>query len=265
FQSIWRPLIPYSHSSIDLKTGATVSPFQSQPVSLRMRHWLGTDIIGRDVMAGMIRGCRVSLMIGLGSMLLALLIGVPLGSAAAYWANRRKRFSFPVDPLVMGAVSVIDGFPGMFLILILVAILPFKGWLAILLVIALLRWPSMARYMRAEVFKMREMNYIKAAQLLNLPTWSILTKQIIPYAFRPIMVSFIFGISSAILAESSLSFLGIGLPAEQINWGRLLAQSRSNFDAWWLAVFPGLAVFFTIVSLYVIGNAIQHQIESVKE
>jgi len=314
FESIWYAPIPYSHSSIDLKTGAAVSPFDAQPVSLRMRHWLGTDSLGRDVLAGMIRGCRVSLMIGLGSMLLALLIGVWLGSMAAYWGNKGKRISWsdllilalllmgiviilsmpiafilrlisslmliavgwlvmlklgmeskknisiPVDQIIMGTVTIIDGFPAMFLIIILVAILPFKGWLAILLVIALLRWPSMARYMRAEVFKMKELHYIQAAQVINLSSWTIITRHIIPFAFRPVMISFIFGVASAILAESALSFLGIGLPPEQMNWGRLLAQSRSHFDAWWLVVFPGFAIFFTLLSLYIIGNAWQKKI-----
>jgi peptide/nickel transport system permease protein len=313
FESIWRAPIPYSHYSIDLITGSTVSPFDKQPVSTRMRHWLGTDALGRDVLAGMIRGCRVSLLVGLGSMLLALLIGVLLGSIAGYWGNKGKRISWfqftimmlmlfmvviigllpvaaisrlsanllilvlatyaiwklgmagtksiyiPVDQMIMGTVTIIDGFPAMFLIIILVAILPVKGWLVILLVIALLRWPVMARYMRAEVFKMRELHYIQAAQVINLSSWKIISRHIIPYAFRPVMISFIFGVASAILAESSLSFLGIGLPPEQMNWGRLLAQSRSHFDAWWLVVFPGCAIFFTLLSLYVIGNSWQRE------
>jgi len=316
FESVVRAPIPYSHYSIDLKTGSAIGPFDPQPISSRMRHWLGTDTLGRDVLAGMIRGCRVSLLIGLGSMLLALLIGVLLGSFAAYWGNRGKRFSwlqlivlslmilclvmiglmpvawivrllaalfimmigvyslfkledvgkksiyFPVDRLIMGAVTIIDGFPAMFLIIILVAILPVKGWIVILLVIALLRWPVMARYMRAEVFKMKELHYIQAAQVINLSSWKIISRHIIPYAFRPVMISFIFGVASAILAESSLSFLGIGLPPEQMNWGRLLAQSRSHFDAWWLVVFPGFAIFFTLLSLYTIGNVLQKKIGS---
>jgi len=316
FESIMRAPIPYSHFSIDLKTGANKSPFDAQPVSTRMRHWLGTDSLGRDVLAGMIRGCRISLMIGLGSMLLALLVGVLFGSMSGYWGNKGKRFSWfqilctclllagllivlflpispfqqllfsllilaigifiiwkagnvgkqnislPVDQMVMGVVSIIDGFPGMFIIIILVSILPFKGWLAILFVIALLRWPAMARYMRAEVFRMRELHYIQAAQVINLPSWTIITRHIIPYAFRPVMISFIFGVATAILAESTLSYLGIGLPPEQMNWGRLLAQSRSHFDSWWLVVFPGCAIFFTLLSLYVIGNAVQKQVSS---
>lgn len=316
FESILRAPIPYSHYSIDLKTGANKSPFDAQPVSTRMRHWLGTDALGRDVLAGMIRGCRVSLLIGLGSMVLALLIGVLFGSIGGYWGNKGKRiswqqilctgllfagllivfylpistmqqllFSFlllltgliviwkvgktgkknislPLDQMIMGVISIIDGFPGMFIIIILVSILPFKGWLVILLVIALLRWPAMARYMRAEVFRMRELHYIQAAQIINLPSLTILTRHIIPYAFRPVMISFIFGVATAILAESTLSYLGIGLPPEQMNWGRLLAQSRSHFDSWWLVVFPGCAIFFTLLSLYVIGNAVQKKVSS---
>ncbi len=311
FESVWRAPIPFSHFSIDLKADAYQSPLARQTGEKRFRHWLGTDVLGRDVLAGMIRGCRVSLLIGLGSMLIALLIGIPIGAAAAFWGNKawristkqlfvviflavlvfflwftplsaivklllsitliavarffakkkdrnsRAKVSIPLDQIVLGIISIIDGFPGMFLILILVAIIPLKGWVVVLFTIALLRWPSMARYMRAEVFKMRETNYIKAAQILNIPSHQILRKHIIPYAFRPVMISFIFGVSSAILMESSLSFLGIGLPTEEINWGRLLAQSRNNFDAWWLVVFPGSAIFFTLLSLYTIGNAWQ--------
>ncbi len=313
FESVWRAPVPYSHHTIDLSSGSYLSPFSAQGGEYRFRHWLGTDILGRDVLAGLIRGCRVSLLIGFGSMLIALLIGIPLGSAAAWWGNTgwritwsqlvillvssmmiflvwftplsllvrilitivllvaliflfRKsgndsRGSIPVrvDGIVMGWVSIIDGFPGIFLILILVAIIPLKGWVVVMLTIALLRWPSMARYMRAEVFKMKETNYIKAAQILNVPSWQILRRHIMPYAFRPVLISFIFGVSSAILAETSLSFLGIGLPTEEINWGRLLAQSRNHFDAWWLVVFPGLAIFFTLLSLYTIGNAWQEE------
>ena len=313
FEAVWRAPVPYSHYSIDLKTGSYVSPFQSQLVSPHFRHWLGTDALGRDVLAGMIRGCRVSLLIGLGSMLLALLLGIPIGSVAAYWGNRDWRISraqlvialvgltlffltwftplsmllkiivsillilalvflcfqikgkwrgsitIPLDRMVMGAISIVDGFPALFLILVLVAIVPLKGWVVVMLTIALLRWPSMARYMRAEVFKMKESNFIKAAQIVNIPSVQILRKHIIPYAIRPVMISFVFGVSSAILAESSLSFLGIGLPTEEINWGRLLAQSRNHFDAWWLVVFPGCAIFFTLLSLYTIGNVWQKE------
>ncbi len=311
FESVWRAPIPFSHQTIDLKAEAYLSPMDGRSGEKRFQHWLGTDVLGRDVLAGMIRGCRVSLLIGLGSMLIALLIGIPIGSAAAYWGDRnwrittmqliytllisilifllwftplsfpvkilltisfllgtyfiarkaqpdsRVNISIPLDQIVLSVISIIDGFPGIFLILILVAIIPMKGWVVVMLTIALLRWPSMARYMRAEVFKMRETNYIKAVQIANIPSIQILRKHIIPYAFRPVMVSFIFGVSSAILTESSLSFLGIGLPTEEINWGRLLAQSRHNFDAWWLVVFPGCAIFFTLLSLYTIGNAWQ--------
>ena len=311
FESICYAIIPYSYYTIDLKTGSHVSPFEKQPVPLRLRHWMGTDQIGRDVTAGMIRGCRISLLIGLGSMLLALLIGVPLGALSAYWGNRGWRvswlqillglcilviviyllwlpFSFkakmiaiipvivggvflfylfnkirskktglPIDQFVMGLVSVIDSFPGLFIVLVLLVIVPVKGWVVVMLAIALLRWPVMARYMRAEVLKMKENNYIKAVQALNMSHFKILNRHIIPYAFRPVMISFIFGVSSAILAESSLSFLGIGLPPEELNWGRLLSQSRNHFDSWWLVLFPGLAVFFTVLSLYTIGNAWQ--------
>jgi peptide/nickel transport system permease protein len=172
-----------------------------------------------------------------------------------------KKTGIPVDQIVMGVVSLIDSFPGLFIILIILAILPVRGWLIVMCAIAILRWPVMARYMRAEVFKLKESNYIKAVQSLNLPHMRIMSQHIVPYAFRPVMISFIFGVSSAILAESSLSFLGIGLPIEELNWVRLLAQSRNHFESWWLVIFPGCAIFFTLLSLYTIGNAWQKSVE----
>ena len=313
FEAVWRAPVPYSFHTLDLQTGVYARPLASRE-DTRYRHWLGTDALGRDVLAGMIRGCRVSLMIGLGSMLIALMIGVPLGALGAWWGNKdlkgfagqwvvalisvlliiyvwltplqplykwlvtiilltvalwsgyrwhhqyTGRFSVPFDRMVMGVISIIDGFPAIFLILVLVAVLPVKGWVVIMGIIALLRWPSMARYMRAEVFKMKEANYIKAVRILNVPPMRILRLHIIPFAFRPVMISFIFGVASAILAESALSFLGIGLPAEEMNWGRLLAQARNHFEAWWLVVFPGCAIFFTLLSLYTIGNEYQKEV-----
>ena len=316
FEAVLRTPVPYSHHTLDLSSGGLVGPFDKQSLSLSRRHWLGTDSLGHDVFAGMIRGCRISLLIGLGSMILAFLIGIPLGSIAGYWGNRGARISWmqlcsilcgiilitfilllpigltsrlvaavcallltswltwwmsdrfrntikiPYDHIVTGMINIVDGFPALFLVLVLVVLLPFKGWLVIMMVIGLLHWPVMSRYVRAEVYKMRESNYIKAVQVINLPDSLILKKHILPYALRPVMISFIFGVASAILAESTLSFLGIGLPLEQMNWGRLLAQSRSHFDAWWLMVFPGGAIFLTLLSLYTIGNAWQRKINT---
>lgn len=311
FESVWYAPVTYSYYSIDLTTGGHKGPFSDQPVPLRHRHWLGTDAVGHDVLAGMIRGCRVSLLIGIGSMLLALLIGVPAGAAAAYWGNRSsgigilklaavviilmfvvyilllplgvlikltialgaavilyaltlpwkkfqtKRITLAIDHIVMAVIGIIDSFPALFIILIILFIIPAQGWVVVMLTIALIRWPVMARYMRAEVFKIKETNYIRSAQLLNIPDSHILRKHIIPFAFRPVMISFVFGISSAILAESSLSFLGIGLPADEVNWGRLLSQSRHHFDSWWLVFFPGVTIFLTLLSLYTIGSEMQ--------
>ncbi|HUR30669.1 MAG TPA: ABC transporter permease, partial [Saprospiraceae bacterium] len=192
------------------------------------------------------------------------LSGLCLASILVFYLTgkmKTKNTGVPVDQFVMGAASVIDSFPGLFIILIILVIIPVRGWVIVMGAIALLRWPAMARYMRAEVFKIKESNYIKAAQSLNLPHMKILSSHIIPFAFRPVMISFIFGVSSAILAESSLSFLGIGLPVEELNWGRLLAQSRNHFESWWLVIFPGCAIFFTLLSLYTIGNAWQKNME----
>lgn len=316
FSSVWRAPIPYGYRTIDLDAGTFREPGKNSGPSGRSPHWLGTDSLGRDVLSGMIRGCRVSLWIGFGSMLLALVIAVPLGAVAGYAGNDRWRpavgewiaillllvliggiaflpitlaarlawiacllalgyflvpmtrhwirvhWQLPTDHLILGVISVIDGFPGLFVLLVILAILPFKGWLAVMLVIAVLRWPAMARYTRAEVLKLKAEPYIMSARLLNLPDRRILWRHIIPYAMRPVLVSFIFGVASAILAESSLSYLGIGLAADELNWGRLLAQARNHFGAWWLVVFPGLAISLTLVALYSIASAWERALQA---
>lgn len=259
FDKIIRTPIPYSASTIDLKTGKYKSPFSSadkMPV-----HLLGTDSQGRDVMAGMVRGARVSMLIGFGSMLIALLIGVPLGGIAGwnYYPGERNW----IDTIFMVWITVIDGFPAIFLIVVLAAILPWKGWLMVTLVIAFLKWPTIARYTRAEVMKLKTTSYVRSARLLNFPSFMILKDYVIPYAVRPVMVSFIFGVASAIVAESSLSFLGLGMPVHELNWGRLLAESRHHASAWWLIVFPGLAIFGLILSLYVVGSVWEKDNETV--
>jgi peptide/nickel transport system permease protein len=309
FVRIWRAPVPFSYNTIDLDAGTFVPPGASAASLRGATHWLGTDSLGRDVLAGMVRGCRVSLVIGFGAMLLALLLGVPLGAVAGYAGNAGWRMTwgqlilvvmlaaagiivgysplrsglkivvqglvagiaigilllrkpverggaaFPADRAVMALISILDGFPGLFLILIVLAVLPVQGWLAVTLVLAGLRWPVMARYMRAEVLKARSMPHIQSAKLLNLPDRRILWAHIVPYALRPVLVSFIFGVASAIVAESSLSYLGIGLAADELNWGRLLAQARNHGDAWWLVVFPGAAISMTLIALHVIAEA----------
>ena len=308
FAHVWRAPVPFSYNTIDLDAGTYAPPGAPAASLLGATHWLGTDSLGRDVLAGMVRGCRVSLVIGFGAMLLALLVGVPLGAVAGYSGNAGWRMTwgqlvalavlialgmivgysplrtgwkvvyelllsgiviamlllrkpverdgpaFPTDRAVMGLISVLDGFPGLFLILIVMAVLPVQGWLAVMLVLAGLRWPVMARYMRAEVLKARTMPHIQSAKLLNLHDRRILWSHIVPYAMRPVLVSFIFGVASAIVAESALSYLGIGLAADELNWGRLLAQARNHGDAWWLVVFPGTAISMTLIALHVIAE-----------
>lgn len=250
FDNIIRAPIPYSASTIDLRTGKFKPPF-SQKENMPV-HLLGTDSQGRDVMAGMIRGCRVSMLIGFGSMILALIIGVPIGGIAGWYYRQGKRNR--ADFLFMNWVTIMDGFPAIFIILVLATILPWKGWLLVTIVIGFLKWPVIARYTRAEVLKIKTAPYIKAVQLMNFPSNMILRSYILPYAIRPVMVSFIFGVASAIVAESSLSFLGLGMPVHELNWGRLLAESRHHTSAWWLIIFPGMAISGLILSLYVLGS-----------
>ena len=168
----------------------------------------------------------------------------------------RKRLSLFPDLWIMRLVEVLDAIPGLLLLLAFLAVVQKSSVYYVMVVIGLLRWTGIARYMRAELLKVRNLAYIEAARAMGFSTRRILFRHALPNAIGPVLISVSFGIAAAILLESSLSFLGLGVAAEGTSWGKILSDARENPAAWWLAVFPGGAIFLTVTAFNLIGEGL---------
>jgi peptide/nickel transport system permease protein len=209
---------------------------------------LGTDTLGRNLAAGLVHGARVSLMIGVVSTLVALLIGVPLGAIAGYAGGF-------VDDALMRFTEFFQTIPSFALAIVLVAILqPQLG--SIVLAIGVVSWPPIARLVRGEVLSLRTREYVQAAVTIGQSTPRIIFSQVLPNTIAPIIVMGSLMIGSAILLESSLSFLGLGDP-NLMSWGYMVGAGRTRLlDAWWISFFPGLAIFLTVLALNLAGEGL---------
>ncbi len=167
-----------------------------------------------------------------------------------------RKITLPLDLLIMRAIEVMNSIPGLLLLLALVAVLEKSSIFYVMAIIGLLRWTSIARYLRAELLKIRNLGYIEAARAMAFPNRRILLRHALPNAIGPVLITVAFGVASAILLEATLSFLGIGLGAEGLTWGSLLKMARQNHSAWWLAVFPGAAIFVTVTIFNLIGDGL---------
>lgn len=316
--AIW-PLIPYHPKELD-SNASTVSPFDKQDRSLHDRHWLGTDRVGADLLANLVWGCRTAITVGFGAVLIALLIGLPLGALAGYFGNRgsaipisemlfgtlgfflgyfwgfvsrahlsvhhwwtymlvgillllattaimlrlgrwlhqkgigQKTVHLPIDGIVMRLIETINAIPGLILLLGLVAIIRPPSIWSTILVIGLLSWTGIARFVRGEMLRIRSLEYIEAARSMGLQELRVLWRHALPNALGPVYILVAFGIAGAILTEASLSFLNIGIPDEFPSWGKILAEGRQSPRAWWLALFPGLALFISITMFNILGD-----------
>jgi peptide/nickel transport system permease protein len=211
-------------------------------------HWLGTDMLGRDVWATIVHGARVSLIVGGGATLAALLIGVTLGAVAGYLGGW-------VDDLLMRFTEFFQSIPSFILALLIVAIFqPSVG--SIVTAVAIVSWPPVARVVRGEFLSLRSREFVQAAVVLGQGTFAIIFRQILPNALSPIVVLSSFMVATAILLEAALSFLGLGDP-NVMSWGFMIGSGRSTIRiAWWTSVFPGVALFLTVLSLNLIGEGI---------
>ena len=209
---------------------------------------LGTDALGRDVASGLMHGARVSLLIGLVSTLVALLIGVPLGAVAGY-------FGGAVDDLCMRFTELFQTVPSFALAIVIVAILQ-PSIASIVLAIALVSWPPVTRLVRGEVLSLRSRDYVQAAITVGQRTPRIIFGQVLPNTIAPIIVMASLMIASAILLESALSFLGLGDP-NLMTWGYMVGAGRTRLiEAWWISFFPGLAIFLAVLALNLVGEGL---------
>ena len=216
-------------------------------------HWFGTDENGADVLSRMIHASRIALGIGLVATGIAMLIGIVVGGLMGW-------FSGAVDLVGMRLVEIFEAVPTLFLLLTFVAFFGRSLYL-MMVIIGLTGWTGYARFVRAEFLRLREQDYVRAAVACGLPLRSILFRHMLPNGVAPILVAASFGIASAILAEASLSFLGLGL-VDDPSWGQMLNQAvRSSTFNWWMAVFPGGAIFLTVFAYNLIGESLRDAID----
>ncbi len=180
--------------------------------------------------------------------------GVVFSFLSRFWSWARRPVALPVDSLVMRIIEVINSVPGLFILLAVAGMLAKPSLLIVMLIIGLISWTGIARFLRAELFKIREQPFIDAARVQGFSEWYILRKHALPNALGPVVVALAFGMAGAVLLEAFLSFLGIGLPRDVITWGSMLQTARDNPYAWWVAIFPGLAIFVTILIFNVLGE-----------
>jgi peptide/nickel transport system permease protein len=214
------------------------------------RNLFGTDQYGVDVFAKMVHGTTVALLVGFVSMGLAGTIGITVGATAGYFGGW-------VDMLASRLIEVVMCVPTLVLILALVAFVDKPSIWKTMAIIGLTGWTGIARLTRAEFLRLRSSEFVMAARAAGAGPVRIMLKHILPNALAPVLVPITFGIASAILIESSLSFLGFGPPPPSVSWGSLLNDARSNLQMWWLVVFPGMAIFLTVLSYNLVGEGLQ--------
>ncbi|PPC94267.1 MAG: peptide ABC transporter permease [Methylotenera sp.] len=236
------PLIaPYDPEAIDVKA------ILLAPSSM---HWMGTDGLGRDVFSRMLYGARISLMVGFVAVGIATAIGIFLGAIAGYYRGW-------VDTVIMRSVDVMLSIPTFFLILAVIAFLTPSIW-NIMIVIGLTSWMGVTRLVRAEFLSLRNREFVLAAQTLGAKDARLIFTHLLPNSLTPIIVSSILGIASAVLVESGLSFLGLGVQAPQASWGNILTDGKEYIQfAWWLSLFPGLAILITVLGYNLLGDGLR--------
>ena len=219
-----------------------------------LAHPLGTDDLGREVLVRMLYGARISLLVGFVAVGISTLIGIVLGSLAGYYGGW-------IDAVMMRFVDIMLCFPTFFLILAVIAFLDPSIW-NIMIVIGLTSWMGVARLIRAEFLSLRQRDFVLAAQSLGASDLRLIFRHILPNAMSPVLVSATLGVAGAILTESALSFLGIGVQPPTPSWGNMLIIGKQTLgSAWWLSVFPGVAILITVLGYNLLGEGVRDALD----
>jgi peptide/nickel transport system permease protein len=238
-------LAPHDPNAIDLKN-VLAAPSGGHP--------FGTDPLGRDVLSRMIWGAGISLKVGFVATGIAIFIGTILGALAGYYGRW-------VDAFIMRFVDIMLCFPAFFLILAVIAILEPSIW-NIMIVIGLTGWMGVTRLVRADFISLKERDFVQAARAIGAGDLRIIFLHILPNAMASVLVTATLGVAGAILTESALSFLGIGVQPPTPSWGNILTAGKDNIDiAWWLSFYPGLAILITVVGYNLLGEGIRDALD----
>lgn len=238
-------LAPYDPDAIDVKS-ILIPPSAT--------HWMGTDGLGRDVFSRMLFGARISLLVGFVAVGIATLIGVVLGAISGYYRGW-------VDVIVMRMVDVMLSIPTFFLILAVIAFLTPSIW-NIMIVIGLTSWMGVTRLVRAEFLSLREREFVLASATLGARDHRLIFRHLLPNSLTPVIVSSVLGVASAVLVESGLSFLGLGVQPPQASWGNILTEGKEYIQfAWWLSFFPGMAILLTVLGYNLLGEGLRDALD----
>ncbi|MEA1970522.1 MAG: oligopeptide ABC transporter permease [Thermodesulfobacteriota bacterium] len=238
-----------------------IAPYDPNEINLHevlshpsFAHLFGTDQLGRDVLSRMIWGAGISLKVGFVATGVAICIGVILGAIAGYYGKW-------VDTVIMRFVDIMLCFPAFFLILAVIAILEPSIW-NIMIVIGLTSWMGITRLVRADFISLKERDFVQAARAIGASDLRIIFRHILPNAMASVLVAATLGVAGAILTESALSFLGIGVQPPTPSWGNILTAGKNNIDiAWWLSLYPGLAILITVLGYNLLGEGIRDSLD----
>lgn len=315
YQTLIGPLIPYRAETLDASNSNYRSPLGHQEISSwYYRHWLGTDQLGRDTLAGLVYGARTAWWVGMLATALSIIVGLFFGLISGYYGNDRafisrgsvlagcvvllvvlsedigwshqttqtlevllkwglliglfllllfgfhrvpslkKRIGVPIDRMFLAVIGWFKSLPGLVVVMALLPLFKHTGIWSLAFLIGLFRWPLIGQYVRAEMLRIRHLPFMESVRLLGLSDRRILIKHALPNVWPPVIVNAAFGVGAAVAVESALSFLGLGLGLDQVTWGTLMNAGRNYFPAWWLTVFPGIALFIVVYVCNVLGD-----------
>lgn len=243
--AIFAPVIA-RYNPDEMVDSATLAP--------SFQHFFGTDDLGRDIFSRAVYGARISLTVGIVAVFISITIGTLFGALAGYYGGW-------VDGIFMRFVDIMLAFPSIFLILAIQAMLT-PNIYNVMIVIGFTSWMGVARLVRGEYLKIRELSYVEAARAIGCSDLRIIFRHILPNAQAPIIVAATLGMAGAILTESSLSFLGMGVQPPMSSWGNMLMDAQAYLrDAPWMAVIPGILIFMTVLSLYFVGEGLRERLD----